>query len=352
MDLKEQFTKLKNLLAQDMLQVKDLKALEAIRIKFLGRKSGLLTMVMNQLGGLSLEAKKDIGVLANHVKAEIERALNVKENELSQARFGATLQSESLDITQPGILKQPVGHLHPHTQMVRELSEIFTSMGFDIYEGPEISNEEHEFDNLNFPSEHPVRESMDTFWLKTDVKDPKGKDRYCLRPHLTGGSIRYMQTRKPPFRFIYPGRVFRNEATDASHEHTFYQFEALIIEKNFSFAEGKSFIKAIVDKIFKKDVKIRIRTGFFPFVEPGFETDIQCQICDGRGCSVCKHSGWLELMPGGSPHPDVLKAGGIDPKTWTGFYVNLGLDRLVIMKHGINDIRYFHGGDLRFLKQF
>lgn len=352
MDFRQELQQIKNKFEQTVKQAQNAEHLEQLRVKFLGRKAGLLTMVMNQLGGLSLEIKKEIGLLANQVKIEIERTLNQKEQEFAQSRLGQTLQSESLDITQPGILRQLVGHLHPHTQMIRELSEIFTSMGFDIYEGPEISNEEYEFDSLNFPLDHPARESMDTFWLKTGVKDPKGKDRYCLRPHLTGGSIRYMQTHKPPFRFIYPGRVFRNEATDASHEHTFYQFEALIVEKNFSFAEGKSFIKAIIDKIFKKDVKIRIRTGFFPFVEPGFETDIQCQICNGIGCSVCKHSGWLELMPGGPPHPNVLKAGGIDPKKWTGFYVNLGLDRLVIMKHGIDDIRYFHGGDLRFLKQF
>jgi phenylalanyl-tRNA synthetase alpha chain len=192
---------------------------------------------------------------------------------------------------------------------------------------------------------------MDTYWLE-GADNETGAKRLCLRPHLTGSSIRYMQQNKPPFRFVYPGRVYRNEVTDARHERAFFQYEALIVDKSIPFASGKLLIKTILDRVFKTSVDTRMRAGFFPFVEPGFEIDMKCLVCSGKGCSTCKHVGWIEVMPGGAPHPNVLKAGGIDPNEWTGFYINIGLDRLVMMRNIIDDVRHFHSGDLRFLSQF
>ena len=217
---------------------------------------------------------------------------------------------------------------------------------YDNYDG-----ELYGFDNLNFPPNHPARESMDTYWLEGHDKG-ECWDKLCLRPHLTGGSVRYMQTHKPPYRFVYPGRVYRNETTDARHERAFFQYEALIVDKDFTFASGKVMIKSILSKVFGRDVPVRMRAGFFPFVEPGFEIDMGCLVCGGKGCSVCKHVGWIEIMPGGTPHPNVLRAAGLDPDEYTGFYVNIGLDRLVMMRYGVDDVRLFHSADLRFLRQF
>jgi len=254
------------------------------------------------------------------------------------------------DQTLPG--SEPArGSLHPHTQIIQQLNQAFLSLGFEVYEGPEISSEAYVFDNLNFPPNHPAREIMDTYWLK-GTEDKQGLEKLCLRPHLTGGSVRYMQEHKPPFRFVYPGRVFRSEATDASHERSFYQYEALIVDKQVPFSFGRVLVDTIIQSVFGKKVPVRMRAGFFPFVEPGFEIDMQCLVCAGKGCSVCSHTGWVEMMPGGPPHSNVFKAGGIDSAKWQGFYINIGLDRLVMMKYGINDIRLFHSGDLRFLKQF
>lgn len=192
---------------------------------------------------------------------------------------------------------------------------------------------------------------MDTYWL-TESRGRHGAERLCLRPHLTGGSIRYMQTHEPPLRFVYPGRVYRNETTDARHERAFYQYEALIVDRALPFPAGKLLVSTVLDTVFGTSVKTRMRVGYFPFVEPGFEIDMECRVCRGRGCSVCKGVGWLEIMPGGVPHPNVLRAGGLDPEVWTGFYINVGLDRLVMMRYEIDDVRLFNSGDVRFLAQF
>ena len=256
--------------------------------------------------------------------------------------------SEDFDVTVPGILP-PAGTLHPITQMCYDLNDIFRSMGFEIFEESDITSELYAFDNLNFPKNHPARESMDTYWLKSNGESGS---KLCLRPHLTGASVRYMQTHEPPFRFVYPGRVYRNESTDARHERAFFQYEALIVDRNFTFSSGKLLIKSILSKVFGCDVDVRMRAGFFPFVEPGFEIDMKCLVCGGKGCSVCKHVGWIEIMPGGTPHPNVLRSAGLNPDEFTGFYVNIGLDRLVMMRYGVDDVRLFHSADLRFLKQF
>lgn len=320
--------------------------LEAIRIKYLGKK-GELTGVLRGMGQLSPEERPKIGQIANEIRAEIEAMLQKKKEEFELKAFGV---SPDFDYTVPGE-EVKTGGLHPITQMCYDLNDAFRSMGFEIFGGPEITSEYYAFDNLNFPPNHPARESMDTYWLEGHDSG-SAADKLCLRPHLTGDSVRYMQTHKPPYRFVYPGHVYRNETTDARHERAFFQYEALIVDRDFTFTAGKVMIKSILSKVFGRDVPVRMRAGFFPFVEPGFEIDMGCLVCGGKGCSVCKHVGWIEIMPGGTPHPNVLRAAGLDPDEYTGFYVNIGLDRLVMMRYGVDDVRLFHGTDLKFLKQF
>ena len=262
----------------------------------------------------------------------------------------ASLLDHAPDLSVPG-LRPAIGALHPITQMRYDLDDAFRSLGFEIYQEDEISSEAFAFDHLNFPAAHPARESMDTYWLE-GTEERHGEERLCLRPHLTGGSVRYLREHGAPARFVYPGPVYRNETTDARHERAFYQYEALIVERDISFASGQLFVRTILETVFGHEVEIRMRAGFFPFVEPGFEIDMQCQVCGGEGCRLCQGIGWIELMPGGVPHPNVLRAAGLDPDEWTGFYINIGLDRLVMMRYGINDVRLMRSADLRFLRQF
>ena len=230
------------------------------------------------------------------------------------------------------------------TIVQREIEDIFLSMGFEILDGPHIEDEHHNFEALNIPKDHPARDMQDTFWFK-NMKN-------LLRTHTSTIQVRGMETRTPPFKFVGPGKVFRAERTDASHEMCFHQLEGMMVGKDISVANLIYFMKVLLSEIFKKDVEVRLRPGFFPFVEPGFELDIKCLICGGKGCSVCKHVGWVELLPCGMVHPNVLKAGNINPEENNGFAFGLGLDRLVMMKYGIDDIRHLHGGDLRFSSQF
>ncbi len=343
--MKEQIQKIRGEFQALARGIKDVKTLEEVRVKFLGRK-GLLTEVLRGLKDLSLEERKDIGALAHEAKKEIERALTEKEEVV-----GAASQQARVDVSLPGI-RQSHGSLNPLTIVERELVAIFTSLGFDRYEDTILATEERDFDHLNFAPDHPARDSMDTFWISEDFQQKKANEKWCIRPHLTGMSVEYMKTHTPPFRFTYPGTAFRNEATDARHEHSFCQFEALIVDESVTFAHGKHLIQTLLNRFFQKEVKVRMRSGYFPFVEPGFEIDIHCLICDGKGCPVCKYVGWVELMPGGMPQENVLKAGGLDPSRWQGFYINVGIDRLALMRYGIEDIRHFRSGDLRFLKQF
>jgi phenylalanyl-tRNA synthetase alpha chain len=235
------------------------------------------------------------------------------------------------------------GSLHPITQIQAEIEDLFTSLGFAVLDGPEVETEEYNFDALNIPPTHPARDMQDTFWLK---------DGHLLRTHTSPVQVRGMRALGPPLRMIAPGRVFRNEEVDASHEHTFYQLEGMMVDREVSVANLIYFMKTLLGGIFRRDVIVRLRPGYFPFVEPGFELDIQCLICGGVGCAVCKQSGWVELMPCGLVHPNVLRAGGIDPDEWSGFAFGLGLTRMAMMRYGIDDIRQLQGGDLRFLTQF
>ena len=344
--LLEQLEKLKESGIRKISETSLPQELQTVKAGLLGRK-GEVTEVLKSVGHAAPELRKVLGQAANEVKEILTKAIEERSEELVNT---ASSLKGTVDITLPGT-DFIGGGLHPITQMCYDLNDAFRSLGFEVFSEPEITSELYAFDNLNFEPEHPARESMDTYWLKGHDQK-RGAERLCLRPHLTGASVRYLQEHGAPARFVYPGRVYRNETTDARHERAFFQYEALIVDRDFSFASGKVLVKTILDKIFGTDVEVRMRVGFFPFVEPGFEIDMRCLVCGGEGCRVCKHVGWIEVMPGGTPHPNVLRAANLDPAVWSGFYINIGLDRLVMMRYGVDDVRLFHSADLRFLSQF
>ncbi|OHD63120.1 MAG: phenylalanine--tRNA ligase subunit alpha [Spirochaetes bacterium RBG_13_51_14] len=320
-------------------------ALEDIRIKYLGRK-GALTLILRSLGNVPPEERASIGKLSNQYKSDIETALDDKKNELTHTSSGGMIQKQWIDVTldrETATARESLGRLHPITQIQYEIEDIVTSMGFEIHDGPEVETDYYNFEALNIPRHHPARDMQDTFWTE---------DGNLLRTHTSAIQVRAMEKRKPPFRIVGPGRVFRYESTDASHENTFYQVEGMMVDRDITVAHLIYVMKELLKEIFQRQVTVRLRPGYFPFVEPGFELDIHCLICDGAGCSVCKQSGWVELLPCGLVHPNVLRMGGIDPEVWSGFAFGLGLNRLVMMKYGINDIRHFLSGDIRFLMQF
>ncbi len=315
--------------------------LDAIRVKYLGKK-GPISVVLKSLGKMEKEQRKEIGAMANRIKEQISEAIAERRARLEEEYFARLAKEEFFDVTLPPVAPRK-GHIHPISLVQRELEEIFTSMGFVVLDGPEVEDDYHNFEALNIPKDHPARDMQDTFWTE---------DGNLLRTHTSSIQIRGMSRLKPPFRVIGPGRVFRYEATDASHENTFYQMEGMMVDKNISVANLIFVMKVLLRKIFEKDVEVRLRPGYFPFVEPGFELDMKCLICGGSGCPVCKHTGWVEVLPCGLVHPNVLSMGGIDPDLWSGFAFGLGLNRLVMMRYGIDDIRHFLSGDLRFIRQF
>jgi phenylalanyl-tRNA synthetase alpha chain len=318
-----------------------LEELEAVRVETLGRK-GTLTLIGKEMGKLAPEERGRIGKLLNSAKQKLEAAIEAKKAAFDEIVLRARLDSEWIDLTLPA--PQPRrGHLHPITRIQRELEDLFASLGFAVLDGPEVETEYYNFDALNIPPEHPARDMQDTFWLDGGN---------LLRTHTSPVQVRGMERLGPPLRMIAPGRVFRNESVDASHEHTFYQLEGMMIDRDVSVAHLIYFMKTLLGAIFHRDVTVRLRPGYFPFVEPGFELDIQCLICGGPGCPVCKQSGWVELLPCGLVNPKVLRMSGIDPEQWNGFAFGLGLTRLAMMRYGIDDIRQLQGGDLRFLEQF
>jgi phenylalanyl-tRNA synthetase alpha chain len=315
--------------------------LESARIDALGRK-GTVAQVSKEFGKLSPNERSALGKLLNSVKQELETAFEGKKQKFEQDQRAARLEKEWIDVTLPASGIRP-GSLHPITQIQNEIEDLFTSLGFAVLDGPEVETEEHNFDALNIPATHPARDMQDTFWLANGN---------LLRTHTSPVQVRGMRQLGPPLRMIAPGRVFRNEEVDASHEHTFYQLEGMMVDRDVSVANLIYFMKTLLGGIFHREVTVRLRPGYFPFVEPGFELDIQCLICGGPGCAVCKQSGWVELLPCGLVHPNVLRSSGIDPDEWNGFAFGLGLTRLAMMRYGIDDIRQFQGGDLRFLTQF
>lgn len=323
----------------------NLADLEALRVEVLGRK-GVLAQLSKDMGKLSGEERAARGKFINQAKQTLEGAYEALKTKFEQAALAARLDAEWLDLTVPpeAVVTSPApGRLHPVTQIQWEIEDLFRSMGFTVLDGPEVETEHHNFDALNIPADHPARDMQDTFWLEGG---------WLLRTHTSPVQVRGMETLGPPLRMIAPGRVFRNESVDASHEHTFYQLEGMMIGREVSVGNLIYFMKTLLSSIFKRDVTVRLRPGFFPFVEPGFELDIQCLICGGSGCPVCKHSGWVELLPCGLVNPHVLRMSGIDPAEWNGFAFGLGLTRLVMMRYAIDDIRWLQSGDLRFLEQF
>lgn len=344
--MKERLEEIKIAGLDKISNTKNAMELEEVRKELLGKKSDL-SEALKSIGGLSLEEKRDVGMLATEIKNAFNEQLKVKEEEIIAAM---SVLDEPLDVTVPG-KKGATGALHPITQMMYDLNDAFLSLGFEIYSEDDISSEKYAFDNLNFAKDHPARQSMDTYWIE-GTEEKEGAERLCLRPHLTGGSVRHLLKTGAPARFVYPGGAYRNETTDARHERAFVQYEALIVDKNISFSSGMVMIQTILEKVFGRKINTRMREGFFPFTEPGYEIDMECLVCGGKGCKVCNHNGWIEVMPGGVIHPNVLKSAGLDPEEWTGFYINIGLDRLVMMRYGVDDVRLFHNTDLRFLEQF
>lgn len=341
--------RLENILNEGLEKIKDsadVEKLQEVRRELTGKK-GELTEVLKGLGSLEDDMKRTVGMRANEIKTIFAEKIKERENEIV---MGQSTVDSVIDLTVPG---KPVGSgaLHPITQMCYDLNDAFLSLGFEIFNEDDISSEGFAFDNLNFPADHPARQSMDTYWIE-GTEDKRGMDRLCLRPHLTGGSVRKLIKDGVPARFVYPGRVYRNENTDARHERAFFQYEALIVDKDLSFSSGMVMIQNILTKVYGKEINVRMREGFFPFTEPGYEIDMECQVCGGKGCRVCNQNGWIEVMPGGVINPNVVRAAGLDPDIYTGFYTNIGLDRLVMMRYDVDDVRLFHSADLRFLKQF
>lgn len=325
----------------EIARAASLEELEKLRVEALGRK-GALAQVSRRLAGLPAEERARIGRLLNAVKQELEERLADRQADFERQALEARLAAEWIDLTRPAPGPRP-GSLHPITQLQYEIEDLFVSLGFTVLEGPEVETEYHNFDALNIPADHPARDVQDTFWLE---------DGHLLRTHTSPVQVRGMEKFRPPLRMIAPGRVFRNEEVDASHEHTFYQLEGMMIDREVSIAHLIYFMKTLVHHVFHRDAQVRLRPGYFPFVEPGFELDLECLVCGGKGCPVCKQSGWVEMLGCGLVHPDVLRTSGIDPEQWMGFAFGLGLTRLAMMRYGLDDIRLFQSGDLRFLRQF
>lgn len=320
-----------------------IEELESTRINILGRK-GELTTILRSISSLPPQEKGIIGKRSNEIKKIIETAIDERKVKLSEVSDDQLCKDEWLDVTleRPLLFTRP-GRMHILSQVQYEIEDIFTSMGFMIIDGPEAEIEYYNFEALNIPKYHPARDMQDTFWTE---------DGNLLRTQTSAIQIRAMEKHKPPFKMVGPGRVFRYEAVDASHEHTFHQIEGMMVDKDISVSNLIYIMKECLSAIFRNDVTVRLRPSYYPFVEPGFDLDFQCMICGGKGCKVCKQNGWLEFLGCGLVHPNVLRAGKIDPDKWSGFAFGMGLERLVQMRCGINDIRHFQSGDLRFLTQF
>ena len=326
---------------EKLAEIKDNNELEQLRIAFLGKK-GQVTELLKNLGKLSVEEKKEMGKLVNVLKKDVEDEISAKREHLKEEELAKIIDSaEEYDITLP--VEKVKGSYHPITLVQRELEEIFLSMGFTVEDYFEVVDDYHCFEALNIPKHHPARDMQDTYYLTNGQ---------LLKTHTSAAQNAIMRKYGAPLRAIFPGRCFRNEAIDACHENTFFQMEGIMIDKDISISNLIYFMKTMLSEVFHSDIKVRLRPGFFPFVEPGFELDISCTICGGEGCPSCKNSGWLELCPCGMIHPNVLEAGGIDSEEYTGFAFGLGMTRLAMMKYGIKDIRDLNGGNLKSLDQF
>lgn len=323
-------------------------SIRAVEVQFLGR-NGELTGLLKKLGSLSAEERPEMGRISNLVKQDLLASIEAKRSQLKAASLAACLSGEGFDATLPGP-QAPSGGLHPLTIIRRELEDLFLSMGFIVVDGPEVELEQNNFDLLNIPGDHPARESHDTIWVR-EPSAPGAGDGVCMRTHTSPVQARALKRFGAPLKVVAPGRVFRQETQDSTHDHTFHQMEGLVVAEDVGVGHMLHAMNTMLEGVFGRKLETRLRPGFFPFVEPGFELDARCPFCD-RGCSVCKGSTWIELMPGGLVHPHVLEACGLDPERYSGFAFGLGLSRLVMLRYNINDIRWMLGGDLRFLEQF
>ncbi len=326
-----------------------LAALKEVEKNFLG-KGGKVTGLLKGLKDLPDEEKKSFGKAVNDLKVALEGLYQSRSQILEREEIDRTLENDWIDLTAPGT-QHETGHIHPLSETQEEVERIFQQMGFTIVDGPEVESEFYNFEGLNIPSYHPARDMQDTFFIDKAPHPTEGK--MVLRTHTSpAGQVRALMQHGAPLRVICPGRCFRNEATDASHEHTFNQVEGLLIDEGISLAHLKGVMLEFLKRLFKRDLKVRFRPGYFPFVEPGLELDMSCPFCDQKGCRVCKHSGWIEFMGCGMTHPHVLKTAGIDSEKYQGWAFGFGLTRLVMMRYAIDDIRHLQNGDLRFNEQF
>lgn len=326
--------------------INNLSELEKWRVRYLGRK-GDLTSLLRGLSSLPIEDRPAAGAAANDIKALLEADLQRREQALKEQELVAVLERTRVDVTLPGY-PVPLGRLHPTTQTLREICAVFVSMGFQIVEGPEVEWDYYNFEALNIPEDHPARDMWATFWL-----DSRSGDRSrLLRTHTSPMQIRLMETVRPPIRALMPGRVFRYEATDATHESMFYQVEGLAVDQGITMSDLKGTLFEFARRLFGEGRKARFRCDYFPFVEPGVEMAIDCFICQGAGCRLCGNTGWIEILGAGMVHPEVLRRVNYDPEIYTGFAFGMGVERIPMLRYGIDDIRLFYGNDLRFLKQF
>ena len=323
-------------------EVREEKELEELNSSVLGR-SGSLTGILRTMGQLDKEQRAKLGQASNAVKKELEQAIAERRAKIAQLMQQKAFEKETLDVTEPGIRPQPSGRLHPMTQTYREIRDALIGMGFTTFHGPEVEYDDFNFTKLNLPKDHPARDMQDTFYVN---------DKVVLRTHTSPCEARALMTVKPPFRLVIPGRVFRVDEVDASHSPVFMQMEGLVVDKNISFADLKGTLDEFVHTVFGPDVKTRMRPSYFPFTEPSAEVDISCTICGGKGCRVCKGTGWLEILGCGVTNPHELENCGLDPHEWSAFAFGIGVDRVTSLKYGINDIRLEYENDARFLGQF
>ena len=325
---------------QAITDAADLKALDQVRVSFLGKK-GEITAQMQSLGKLPAEQRKEAGQKINTVKQSIQSALEARKTQLETAALDAKLAKEAVDVTLPG-RAQGLGGLHPVTRTLQRIENLFSQLGFSVEEGPEIEDDYHNFEALNIPESHPARAMHDTFYFDAHT---------VLRTHTSPVQIRVMKEATPPLRIIAPGRVYRCDS-DLTHTPMFHQVEGLLVDENVSFAELKGILDDFLRHFFEKDLAVRFRPSYFPFTEPSAEADIQCVMCGGSGCRVCSHTGWIEVLGCGMVHPNVFNHVGVDSEKYTGFAFGMGVERLAMLRYGVNDLRLFFENDLRFLRQF
>lgn len=339
--MKEQLEAIRNEAEVALQACTDAKQLDAIRVQYLGKK-GALTAILKQMGKLSAEERPIMGQLANTVRADIESAIAQQQKTIAEAELTQKLQSETLDITLPGKQKK-IGGLHPLTIVENEIREIFLGMGFSVADGPEVEYDYYNFEALNLPPDHPARDTQDTFYITDNI---------LLRTQTSSVQVHVMEQQKPPIRVISPGRVFRSDAIDATHSPLFHQVEGLVVDKGITMADLKGTLELLMQRLYGEDCKIRLRPHHFPFTEPSAEVDVMCYNCYGKGCRLCKGEGYIELLGAGMVHPKVLEGCGIDSSVYSGFAFGLGLERIVMRRYNIQDMRLLFENDYRFLEQF